>query len=150
MSRKSNFKLYRVWDGIIQRCYNPKSKNYHNYGGRGIKMFEQWRKNFSSFEKYCLDNGWKNGLQVDRIDNELGYFPQNIRFVTSAENLRNKRSNNSITYNGETHCLTDWSQILGIADSTLQRRLSSGWSIEDAFTKPIQRHKKMCAERSEE
>ena len=106
-------------------------------------MFEPWRKSFTSFESYCLAKGWKPGLQVDRIDNDDGYCPGNIRFVTSAENLRNKRSNNLITYNGETHCLTDWSKILGIADSTLQRRLSSGWSIEDAFTKPIQRHRKM-------
>lgn len=144
MSRKSNFKLYRVWDGIIQRCYNPYAKNYRNYGGRGIRMLEEWRRDFSAFEEFCLANGWKPGLQVDRIDNDDGYYPGNIRFVTSADNLWNKRSNNLITYKGETRCLTDWSKILGIADSTLQRRLSSGWRVEDAFTKPIQRHKKMA------
>ena len=135
-------RLYKVWSGIIQRCYNPKAKNYHNYGSRGIKMHDEWRKDFSAFEDYCIATGWKPGLQVDRIDNDDGYVPGNIRFVTCAENLRNKRSNNLITYKGETHCLTDWSNILGIADSTLQRRLTSGWSVEDAFTKPIQRHKK--------
>ena len=59
MSRKTNFKLYRVWDGIIQRCCNTKAKNYHNYGGRGITMFEPWRINFTSFESFCLANGWK-------------------------------------------------------------------------------------------
>ena len=139
-------RLYKVWSGIIQRCYNPKAKNYHNYGGRGIKMFEPWRRSFTSFESYCLAKGWKQGLQVDRIDNDDGYFPGNIRFVTCAENLRNKRSNNLITYKGETHCLTDWSNILGIADSTLQRRLTSGWSIEDAFTRPIQQHRKRKAD----
>ena len=94
----------------------------------------------------CFGIEVKQGLQVDRIDNDDGYFPGNIRFVTCAENLRNKRSNNIITYKGETHCLTDWSKILGIADSTLQRRLTSGWSVEDAFTKPIQRHKKRNAD----
>ena len=135
-------RLYKVWSGIIQRCYNPKAKNYHNYGGRGITMFDEWRNSFSAFEKFCLTNGWKQGLQIDRIDNENGYFPNNIQFVTCAENLRNKRSNHLITYNGETHCLTDWSNILGIVDSTLQRRLTSGWSVEDAFTRPIQQHKK--------
>ena len=143
MSRKSNFRLYRVWDGIIQRCYNPYAKNYHNYGGRGIRMLEEWRRDFTLFEHFCLANGWKPGLQVDRIDNDMGYFPANIRFVTSAENLRNKRTNHLLTYNGETHCLTDWCKILGISDSTLLRRLSSGWSIEDAFTRPIQIHRKM-------
>ena len=100
-------------------------------------MFEPWRISFIDFEAYCLAKGWKQGLQIDRIDNDDGYCPGNIRFVTCAENLRNKRSNNMITYKGETHCLTDWSKILGIADSTLQRRLTSGWSVEDAFTRPI-------------
>ena len=50
MSRKSNFKLYRVWDGIVQRCNNPNAKNYQNYGGRGIKMSDAWRKDFSERE----------------------------------------------------------------------------------------------------
>jgi hypothetical protein len=142
MSRKTNFKLYRVWDGIVQRCYNHKAKNYHNYGGRGIKMLEEWRNSFASFEDFCLSNGWVHGLQIDRIDNDGGYFPGNIRFVTRAENLRNKRTNNMVTFNGETRCMADWSNLLGISESTLWRRFSSGWRVEDAFTKPIQRHKK--------
>lgn len=140
MSRKSNFRLYRVWDGIVQRCCNPKAKNYHNYGGRGISMCQEWRDSFPAFEEYCLSHGWKNGLQVDRIDNEKGYFPDNIRFVTQAVNLRNKRTNHIVTYNGETHCMADWCKLLGISDSTVWRRLKSGWSIEEAFTKPIQQH----------
>lgn len=142
MSRKDNFKLYRVWDGIVQRYYNPKAKNYHNYGGRGIKMYDEWRNDFTVFEEYCLSNGWKHGLQVDRIDNDGGYFPCNIRFVTSAENLRNKRSNHMITFNGETHCFTDWCEKLCISESTLWRRLSSGWSVEDSLTKPVKKYKK--------
>lgn len=101
MSRKSNFKLYRVWDGIVQRCCNPKAKNYHNYGGRGISMCQEWRDSFSAFEEYCLSHGWTHGLQVDRIDNGKGYFPDNIRFVTQAENLRNKRTSHIVTYNAQ-------------------------------------------------
>lgn len=89
MSRKSNFRLYRVWDGIIQRCCNPNAKNYSNYGGRGIYICDEWKNNFSAFEEFCLTNGWKYGLQVDRIDNNKGYCPNNIQFVTRAENLRN-------------------------------------------------------------
>ena len=144
MSRKSNFRLYRVWDGIVQRCCNPKAKNYHNYGGRGISMCQEWRESFPTFEEYCLSHGWTNGLQVDRIDNEKGYFPDNIRFVTQAVNLRNKRTNHIVTYNGETRCMADWCKLLGISDSTVWRRLKSGWSIEEAFTKPIQQHGRRC------
>lgn len=142
MSRKSNFKLYRVWDGIIQRCYNPNAKNYNNYGGRGIRMADEWKNDFSVFEAFCLSNGWEYGLQVDRIDNEKGYYPNNIRFVTAKENLRNKRTSHFITYNGITLCAADWCEKLGIDDSTLWRRLTSGWSIEDALTKPLQKRTK--------
>ena len=139
MSRKSNFNLYRVWDGIVQRCCNPNAKNYHNYGGRNIQIFDEWRKNFSTFEAYCLSNGWKHGLQVDRINNDAGYFPGNIRFVTCSQNARNKRTNHMITFNGETLCFTDWCERFGMSESTLWRRLTSGWSVEDALTKPLQK-----------
>lgn len=141
MSRKDNFRLYRVWDGIIQRCYNPNAKNYHNYGGRGIGMLDEWRNSFAAFEAYCMENGWKHGLQVDRIDNSAGYYPNNVRFVTSAENSRNKRTNHVLTMNGETRCIADWCKVLGIDDSTVWRRLTSGWDVEDALTKPVQARK---------
>lgn len=139
MSRKTNFSLYRVWDGIIQRCCNPKTKNYHNYGGRGIQLYDEWRKSFGTFEKYCIDNGWEHGLQVDRIDNNKGYFPDNIRFVTVSQNARNKRTNHMLTFNGETKCQIEWCEIFGIKPSTLWRRLNSGWNIEEALTKPTQK-----------
>ena len=139
MSRNADSKLYRVWDGMVQRCYNPNAKNYHNYGGRGIKMYDGWRNSFAEFEKYCLSHGWECGLQIDRIDNDKGYFPNNVRFVTRAENLRNKRTNHMLTFGGETLCVADWCERFGISDSTLWRRLTSGWSVEDALTKPLQK-----------
>lgn len=139
MSRKNNFRLYRVWDGIIQRCCNPNAKNYHNYGGRGISVCDEWRTDFSVFEEYCISNGWKEGLQIDRVNNNGNYCPGNIRFVTQAENLRNKRTNHMITFNGETLCAADWCERFSIDDSTLWRRLTSGWSVEDALTKPKQK-----------
>jgi hypothetical protein len=141
MSRKSNFQLYRVWDGIIQRCYNPNAKNYHNYGGRGIKMHDEWKNDFSSFEYYCLNNGWRHGLHIDRINNNDGYYPNNIQFVTVSKNMRNKRTNHLISYKGETKCAIEWCEVFNIKPSTLWRRLDSGWTIDEAFTKPIQRRK---------
>ena len=91
MSRKSNFKLYRVWDGIVQRCNNPNAKNYQNYGGRGIKMSDAWRKDFSEFEKYCMANGWEYGLQVDRINNNGNYEPSNCRWTNWKTQASNRR-----------------------------------------------------------
>ena len=139
MSRKDNFRLYRVWDGMVQRCTNPNARNYCNYGGRGIGINEAWRKDFSAFESYCISHGWEQGLQIDRIDNSKGYYPENIRFVTVAENSRNKRTNHMITFRDETLCAADWCSRYGLTDSTLWRRLKSGWSIEDALTKPRQK-----------
>lgn len=135
-------KLYRVWDGIVQRCCNPNAKNYRNYGGRGIRVCDEWRNSFKAFEKYCLEHGWKQGLQIDRIDNELGYVPNNVRFVPIRQNARNKRTNHLITFRGETMCAADWCERYGISDSTLWRRLTSGWSVEDAMTKPRQKRTK--------
>lgn len=139
-------KLYRVWDGIIQRCCNPNAKNYKNYGGRGIGICEEWRKSFKAFEEYCLLHGWRQGLQIDRIDNEFGYMPNNVRFVSPRENARNKRTNHLITFQGETMCAADWCNKYGISDSTLWRRLTSGWSVEDALTKPRQKRRKQMEE----
>lgn len=81
-------------------------------------------------------------MEVDRIDNNKGYSPDNIQFVTRAENLRNKRTNHLITFLGETLCAADWCERFGISGSTLWRRLKSGWSIEDALTKPKQKRTK--------
>ena len=149
MSRKSNFRLYRVWDGIVQRCCNPNAKNYHNYGGRGIELCQEWRNSFQEFEDYCLSHGWEYGLQVDRIDNDGGYYPGNIRFVTPSVNLRNRRGNHRITFNGETMCAVDWCKRYEIDDSTLWRRLTSGWSIEEALTKPRQKRTAKMDEETE-
>lgn len=133
--------LYRVWDGIVQRCCNPNAKNYKNYGGRGIGVCDEWRNSFKAFEEYCLSHGWEQGLQIDRVDNELGYVPNNVRFVSAKQNARNKRTNHLITFRGETMCAADWCERYGISDSTLWRRLTSGWSVEDALTRPKQRRK---------
>jgi hypothetical protein len=88
---KSSHPLYAVWRGMKSRCYNPNKENYRNYGGRGIQVCEEWRGDFYSFYTWATHNGWKKGLEIDRIDNDKGYSPENCRCVTKAENLKNKR-----------------------------------------------------------
>lgn len=85
--------LYNVWCGMNQRCHYEKSKGYHNYGGRGIKVCEEWNKsNPKGFENFCEYVGERpKGLQMDRIDNDGNYEPGNIRWVTCRENLENRR-----------------------------------------------------------
>lgn len=87
-----NYKIYHVWYGFIQRCYNKKHKHFKHYGGRGIIVDNIWLLNYYSFKDWALSNGYKIGLTIDRINNNGNYEPNNCRFVTYAENSVNKRT----------------------------------------------------------
>jgi hypothetical protein len=84
-----------------------------------------------------MANGYKEGLTIDRIDNDKGYFPENCRFVTMKEQSYNKRNTLKVTYNGETRNIDELSKITGIRSKTIRERLSYGWSIEDVLTRPV-------------
>lgn len=84
-------KLYAVWLGINNRCTNPNQKNYYLYGGRGIKVCKEWRSNSSKFLVWARSNGYKEGLVIDRINNNGNYCPKNCRFITQSQNNINKR-----------------------------------------------------------
>ena len=119
---------------IKERCYNENSKSYHNYGGRGIKMCDLWLKDYQAFEEWCLQNGFQEGLAIDRIDNNGNYSPENCRFVTLKENNQNRRSTKFFTINGMTKNLQQWCDYYGIKRGTVVERLGNGWSIEEALT----------------
>jgi hypothetical protein len=94
--------LYSIWRGIKQRCLNNNSNVYKYYGGRGIKICDEWLNSPKLFIDWCISNGWKKGLQIDRIDNNGNYKPINCRFVTPRKNCLNKRilSKSSSNYVG--------------------------------------------------
>lgn len=99
-------KLYSVWCAIKQRCYNSNNKHYANYGGRGIQMCDEWVYSAAWFIRWALDNGYREGLDIDRIDNNKGYSPENCRFTTRIENIKNTRllgKNNTSGYRGVTY-----------------------------------------------
>ena len=89
----SDTKLYRIWDALKSRCCNPNVKEFNDYGGRGITVCDEWRNSSLAFRKWALANGYQEGLQIDRIDNDKGYSPSNCRWVTRKEQNRNKRNN---------------------------------------------------------
>lgn len=123
------------------RCFTKKSKAYKNYGGRGITVCTEWLNNFSLFKKWCEENGYKKGLQLDRIDNDKNYSPDNCRFVTPSENLRNKRNNLYLIYNGEKVLQIELLKIAKVSQQGFYERIRKGWNVEDAVNMPSQKGK---------
>lgn len=135
-SRGGCHPLYDAWRNMKRRCYLKTTKFYKNYGGRGISVCEEWRNDYLAFLNWSLNNGWRKGLQLDRIDNSGDYSPDNCRWVTQQENLLNTRHNHNVTYKGKTQPAKLWAKELGICYTTFLKRLYN-WGVEDAITRPI-------------
>ena len=135
-------KLNYRYENMISRCYNPKDKNYINYGARGIGVCDEWRNDSRTFYFWAIEHGYDedaNYMQctLDRIDVNGDYSPENCRFVDIKTQCNNRTSNHLITYNGETHNLAGWEEKTGIKRGTIARRLKLGWSLDEVFTTPI-------------
>lgn len=136
MSKRNNrHPLYVIWNGMISRCNNTKAKDYHNYGARGISVCEEWQ-DVSNFIR-DMSASWKPGLQLDRIDTNGNYCPENCRWVTLRENINNRR--NTVYALGLP--VTVLSEMCGIKPDTLRQRIRCGWS-DDELLKPIASTKK--------
>lgn len=130
-------RLYNIWENMKHRCLNSKASNYNNYGGRGITICNEWCDSYETFSKWALNNGYDDSLFIDRIDNNKGYCPDNCRWATRLMQNRNQRSNHRITYQNETHTLSEWAEIKGLSRSCLDTRINRRhWSIEDALNTP--------------
>lgn len=115
-------KLFSIWTGMKKRCYQSSSNGYENYGGRGITICDEWRNDFLTFKNWADNNGYKEGLSIDRIDVNGNYEPSNCKWVSLEEQVNNKRNSVFYTYNNETHTLPQWSKILNIPLGTLTAR----------------------------
>jgi len=131
----TNTKVYMTWARMKSRVTNKKDNSYKNYGGRGILISKSWYK-FNSFYK---DIGDPPTLKhtLDRIDVNGNYCKENCKWSTIKEQLRNKRNNRIIKYNSEKKCVIDWCKELSIGYQTMIKRLNNNWSIERAFTTPV-------------
>lgn len=101
-------RLYSVYRNIKTRCNNPNSDSYNDYGGRGIKLCDEWDEHYPTFRKWALDNGYSEELSIDRIDNDGNYTPENCKWSTSIEQNNNKRNNINITVDGITQSMRRW------------------------------------------
>lgn len=127
---------YDAWAGINQRCYTPTNNHYNEYGARGITVCERWRQ---SFENFYTDMGPKPTKEhsLDRINNNGPYSPDNCRWATTRQQNRNTRRNVMLTHNGETLCVAEWAERIGINRYRLYSRLKSGWSVERTLSEPL-------------
>ena len=125
--------LNQKWRDMKDRCTNKNNKYYYRYGGRGIKVCDEWKNDFLEFYNWAILNGWTKGLTIERIDNNKGYYPENCYFATIQQQNRNTSRN--VVYNNEL--ATDASIRLGGNKVLVVDRLREGWSIEKAFTTPV-------------
>lgn len=130
-------RLHTIWLDMKSRCLNSRSSNYERYGGREIKICEEWANDFVSFYNWSILNGYKEDLSIDRINNNGNYEPFNCRWATIEEQANNKRSSCWIEYKGERKTIAQWSVSLNISDKALRHRIDRGWSAERALTEPI-------------
>ena len=112
------------------RCCNTNDKKYEDYGGRGIQLCPDWY-DFKNFYDWAISNGYSEELEIDRINNDDGYYSKNCRWTTRKVQCNNFRRNHNLTYNGETHTLQEWSELLNVNKSTRSTRAWRGWSDEE-------------------
>ena len=130
-------RLYKIWGNTCNRCSNINNPAWKNYGGRGIYVCKSWNE-YLNFKKWAMSNGYSDALTLDRIDNNMGYSPENCRWVNRNVQANNKRNNRVIYYNGQEKTLSEWSAIYNIPYKALYRRIIDlHWDVETAFTKSI-------------
>ena len=139
-------KLYHSWSCMKARCNYPKDKSYKNYGGRGITVCDEWNNSYVAFKEWAINNGYEEGLTIDRIDVNGNYEPSNCRWVNTKRQENNRRNNRYITIDNETHTMTEWAEKYGIHWSVFQRRMSYGYDPLTALTKPVKKYKKRVVE----
>lgn len=126
---------YAIWMGMRQRCSNPSNKEFHNYGGRGIKVCKRWQ----SFKNFIADMGQRpsRDLSIERINNDKGYSPGNCKWGTTFEQANNTRVNVFFGIDGVEKTVSQWSRISGITPTTIYGRIRSGWPVEKAVFQPV-------------
>ena len=122
---------YRVWWDMMQRCRNPKLRNYHLYGGRGIRVCLRWFE----FLNFYMDMGNQPAdLELDRINTNGNYEPKNCRWATREQGANNTRCNVRFTYKGESLTIPVWARRYGLNTNCLDHRIKAGWPMEKALT----------------
>lgn len=138
---QSKTRLYRIWNKMKQRCYNPNMDDYNDYGARGITVCDEWINDYMAFSRWAYENGYNDTLTLDRVDVNGIYCPDNCRWATRKEQANNKRVTRYLTFNGVTKSVSEWSDMVGIHSKTILKRINLGWTTERALTTPVKPQK---------
>lgn len=131
----SDSRLYRIYHNMVSRCYRKSINGYENYGGRGIRVCDEWlgKDGFQNFMIWSFANGYNDELTIDRLDSNGNYEPNNCKWATRKEQANNTRATICLEYNGEKHSLTEWSEITGLSKQTIYNRINKGLSVGKAL-----------------
>ena len=139
-------RIYEIWCGMKKRCYNQNSKNFPQYGGKGIIVCDDWKNDFLKFYDWSMKNGYQENLTIDRIDNNGNYEPSNCRWITHKQQQRNRTNNIYLEHNGETKTLSGWCIIMNEPYKRIYSRIKSAlyhygkYDFNDLFyLKPIKK-----------
>lgn len=127
-------KLHYTWLRMKDRCYNRNSADYKHYGERGISVCAEWRDTYIAFRDWSLENGYVEGLEIDRIDNNGNYCPENCRWATRRQQTQNTRRNVLIEINGDIKCRAEWARESGLNVNMIARRQQRGLRGEDLLS----------------
>ena len=128
---------WRIWHDMIRRCEDPRVKRYPNYGGRGITVCPEWHDFLTFFHDVGPRPSLKYGLE--RLNNNQGYYKENVVWATNEVQQRNTTRNRMITHNGKTQCIAAWAEETGLTPRAIWGRLERGWSDEKTLTTPAGR-----------
>lgn len=140
----SKTRLFRIYQGMKNRCYNQNIKGYKDYGAKGIIICKDWLDDFVSFYNWSLKNSYADNLTIDRINTNGNYEPNNCRWATMKEQENNRTNNHLITFQNKTQTLSQWADEIKMDMNRLYSRIVKlGWSVEKAITTPVSTHKKL-------
>lgn len=136
---KARTRIYRIYQGMKERCYNKNNERYKNYGKRGIIICDEWlnkENGFINFYNWAMNNGYTDELTIDRINVDSNYEPNNCRWITNKEQQSNKTYHHLLDYNGKIQNIAKWSEQTGLPYDVIWRRIEDGWNVNDIL-KPI-------------
>lgn len=136
--KESHTRLHNIWLGMQNRCNNPRSPGYRLWGGKGVRVCEEWSE-YVSFRDWALSSGYAENLSIDRIDVNGNYEPLNCRWATGKEQNNNRGEYNRVLeFGGKRRTLAEWADELGINHKTLYSRIVQyGWDVETALKTPV-------------